>query len=149
VQKKTIHVQSTASRLCINTRLILKASQSFFMGTELLSSGPAIHEDPPLTKMFCCVVDIAMPVKDGIAVMKEIRQFEQESKLPRVRIAALTWFSSEKYQKNAFMAGVDMFLIKPVSMKAPKPILEVEPRCCSSALKSFLRMFWGNGPVEG
>ncbi len=73
------------------------------------------------------VIDIAMPVKDGIAATKEIRQFEREASLPRVRIAALTCFSSEEYQRNAFAAGVDLFLVKPVPMKALKPILEMDP----------------------
>jgi CheY-like chemotaxis protein len=68
-----------------------------------------------------------MPVKDGIAATKEIRQFEREASLPRVRIAALTCFSSEEYQRNAFAAGVDLFLVKPVPMKALKPILEMDP----------------------
>lgn len=31
-----------------------------------------------------------MPVKDGIQATKEIRQFEHENSLPRVRIVAVT-----------------------------------------------------------
>jgi CheY-like chemotaxis protein len=73
------------------------------------------------------VIDVAMPVKDGITATKEIRQFEREASLPRVRIAVLTCFSSAEYQKNAFAAGADLFLIKPVQMKALKPILEMDP----------------------
>jgi CheY-like chemotaxis protein len=72
-------------------------------------------------------VDIAMPVKDGIAATKEIRQFERDTSIPRVRIAALTCFSTEEYKKNAFAAGVDLFLVKPMPMKAFKPILEMDP----------------------
>ena len=68
-----------------------------------------------------------MPVKDGITATREIRQFERETSLPRVRIAALTCFSSEEYQSNAFAAGVDMFLVKPIPMKALKPVLEMDP----------------------
>jgi CheY-like chemotaxis protein len=68
-----------------------------------------------------------MPIKDGITATKEIRQFERESSLPRVRIAALTCFSSEEYQTNAFAAGVDLFLVKPIPMKALKPVLEMDP----------------------
>jgi CheY-like chemotaxis protein len=68
-----------------------------------------------------------MPVKDGIAATNEIRQFELENSLPRVRIAALTCFSSEEYQQNAFSAGVDLFLVKPIPMKALKPVLEMDP----------------------
>ena len=66
-------------------------------------------------------------MKDGIAATKEIRQFEREASLPRVRIAALTCFSTEEYQSKAFAAGVDLFLIKPIPMKALKPVLEMDP----------------------
>lgn len=68
-----------------------------------------------------------MPIKDGIEATREIRRFEAERNLPRVRIAAVTCFSSEEYQKDAFAAGVDIFLVKPVPMKALKPILEMDP----------------------
>ncbi len=68
-----------------------------------------------------------MPVKDGIAATKEIRQFEREASIPRVRIAVLTCFSTEEYQRNAFAAGADLFLVKPVPMKALKPILGMDP----------------------
>ena len=68
-----------------------------------------------------------MPVKDGIIATTEIRRFELEASLPRVRIAVLTCFSSDEYQTNAFAAGADLFLVKPVPMKALKPILEMDP----------------------
>ncbi len=68
-----------------------------------------------------------MPVKDGIEATREIRQFEEENDLPRVRIVAVTCFSTDEYQRDAFTAGVDMYLVKPVSMKALKPILEMDP----------------------
>jgi len=72
-----------------------------------------------------------MPVKDGIEATRDIREFEAEKSLPRVRIAAVTCFSSDEYQKDAFAAGVDIFLVKPVPMKALKPILEMDSNVVS------------------
>lgn len=68
-----------------------------------------------------------MPVMDGISSTRQIRQFEKENSLPRVRIVALTCFSSEEYQKNAFEAGMDVFLVKPVLMKNLRPLLDLDP----------------------
>ncbi|KAE9374282.1 hypothetical protein N431DRAFT_371753 [Stipitochalara longipes BDJ] len=91
-------------------------------GLEALHKYQAEHQSIKVIFM-----DISMPVKDGITATKEIRQFELEASLPRIRIAVLTCFSSEEYQTNAFAAGADLFLIKPVPMKALKPILEMNP----------------------
>lgn len=53
------------------------------MGKERISN-------PMVEKVAEVVLDISMPVKDGIQATKEIRQFEHENGLPRVRIVAVT-----------------------------------------------------------
>ncbi|KAH6684252.1 histidine kinase G7 [Halenospora varia] len=68
-----------------------------------------------------------MPVRDGVASTRETRRFEKANALPRVRIIALTCFSSDEYRHNAFAAGVDMFLVKPIRMKNLKAILDMNP----------------------
>ncbi|KAF8862084.1 hypothetical protein BDZ45DRAFT_799469 [Acephala macrosclerotiorum] len=95
---------------------------SAFNGLEAVKMYQA---DPDIIKVI--FMDVAMPVKDGIEATREIRTFEAENNLPRVRIAAVTCFSSAEYQRDAFAAGVDLFLVKPVPMKALKPILEMDP----------------------
>jgi len=57
----------------------------------------------------------------------KIRKFEKDKSLPRVRIVALTCFSTDEYKKKAFDAGVDVFLVKPVLMKNLRPLLELDP----------------------
>lgn len=64
---------------------------------------------------------------DGLASTRKIRDFEMERSFPRTRIVALTCFSSDETQAEAFLSGMDMFLIKPVPMKALKPILDMDP----------------------
>lgn len=68
-----------------------------------------------------------MPVMDGLTAAREIRKLEDLSGLPRTRIVALTCFSSEEYQRDAALSGIDTFLIKPVPMKMLMPILELDP----------------------
>lgn len=91
-------------------------------GLEALHKYQASHKTIKVIFM-----DISMPVMDGVTSTREIRRFERANALPRVRIVALTCFSSHEYQHNAFAAGVDMFLVKPIRMKNLKIILDMNP----------------------
>ena len=64
---------------------------------------------------------------DGLTSTRHIRAYEEEQCLPRTRIVALTCFSSEKYQRDASASGVDLYIVKPVPMKALRPILALDP----------------------
>ncbi|KAF9266548.1 hypothetical protein L218DRAFT_956321 [Marasmius fiardii PR-910] len=64
------------------------------------------------------LLDLSMPVLDGIGATAEIRQFEvQASKARHSRIVALTGMSSLEDKRRAFEAGVDGYLVKPVAFK--------------------------------
>lgn len=61
------------------------------------------------------LMDISMPVMDGIASTKAIRQFERENKIDSpATIIALTGLGNEDAQQDAFNAGFDQFLSKPI-----------------------------------
>ncbi|KAH8660394.1 hypothetical protein BX600DRAFT_488572 [Xylariales sp. PMI_506] len=60
------------------------------------------------------LMDISMPVMDGLESTRRIRQFETEHGLSRAIIVALTGLASARDQQDAVVAGVDMYLIKPV-----------------------------------
>ena len=83
--------------------------------------------------LFCLLVsfriltptsDISMPVMDGVAASRKIRLFEKESNKDRVPIVAITGAASESARQEAFSAGIDQFLTKPVSLKVLKEIVE-------------------------
>lgn len=68
------------------------------------------------------LLDLSMPVLDGIAATIEIRAFESSrpfdtSEVQRTRILALTGMSSLEDKRRAFEAGVDGYLVKPVAFK--------------------------------
>lgn len=69
----------------------------------------------PATRPFDFILmDISMPIMDGLASTRNIRKFEKERNLPRSHIVALTGLASAQDQQDAQDAGVDMYLVKPV-----------------------------------
>ncbi|KAK0235796.1 hypothetical protein EDD85DRAFT_771542 [Armillaria nabsnona] len=68
------------------------------------------------------LLDLSMPVLDGIGATAEIRQYEaSETNHNRhqhpTKILALTGMSSLEDKRRAFEAGVDGYLVKPVAFK--------------------------------
>ena len=65
------------------------------------------------------LMDLGMPVMDGLEATKKIR--ENNSSLP---IIALTGYAMDEDVQNAYDAGCDEYLSKPVPEKALIDILE-------------------------
>jgi CheY-like chemotaxis protein len=65
-----------------------------------------------------------MPVMDGIEASRNIRLFEKEAKRDRIPIVAVTGAASQDARQDAFGAGIDQFLVKPVSLKVLQGILD-------------------------
>ncbi|KAI4715650.1 hypothetical protein E4T48_08160 [Aureobasidium sp. EXF-10727] len=62
------------------------------------------------------LMDISMPVMDGFTATELIRNLEEKNKWNRCTIMALTGVGDAEAKKRAFLAGVDDFMTKPVSM---------------------------------
>ncbi|KAJ6140226.1 hypothetical protein N7471_006712 [Penicillium samsonianum] len=70
------------------------------------------------------LMDISMPIMDGLESTRRIREFEKESKTKsRVTIVALTGLAQADVQRDAFRSGMDMFLTKPVRMDILVPMI--------------------------
>lgn len=69
------------------------------------------------------LMDISMPVMNGFEATREIRAHEHTTKSSRVAILALTGLASENAQREALESGVDIFLTKPVRLKALREAL--------------------------
>lgn len=71
------------------------------------------------------LMDISMPVMDGLVSTCEIRAFERKNSLldsPSI-IIALTGLASAKAQQEAFASGVNLFLTKPIMLKTLMSLL--------------------------
>jgi len=60
------------------------------------------------------LMDMQMPVMDGLAATRALRQWEREQRLPRTPIIALTASALERDVEQSLAAGCDMHLSKPV-----------------------------------
>lgn len=80
--------------------------------------------NPDPTRRFDFVLmDISMPVMDGMEATKRIREFEKENGLQRTNVIALTGLASKDAQVEAESVGVDVFLPKPVRFAELKKLL--------------------------
>ncbi|MDP1525774.1 MAG: ATP-binding protein [Rhodocyclaceae bacterium] len=62
------------------------------------------------------LMDIQMPVLDGIKATEAIRQWERDTCQTHIPIIALTASAFETDQQRCFAAGMDAFLTKPLSI---------------------------------
>lgn len=64
------------------------------------------------------LMDIQMPVMDGLTATERIRQWEQENTRPHLPIIALTANAFEEDRRLCLAAGMDDFSAKPINMGA-------------------------------
>ena len=62
------------------------------------------------------LMDINMPILDGLEATRQIRAHERDNGLSPVTIIALTGVASSEAQQEAHVSGVNLFLIKPVRL---------------------------------
>jgi hypothetical protein len=62
------------------------------------------------------LMDIQMPVMDGLLATTRIRQWEQDGGRPHLTIVALTAGAFEEDRRHCIAAGMDDFLPKPIRM---------------------------------
>ncbi|PYI11087.1 sensor histidine kinase/response regulator [Aspergillus sclerotiicarbonarius CBS 121057] len=71
------------------------------------------------------LMDISMPIMDGIVSSGKIREYEEQHSLPRAAIMAVTGVASSEMQQQAFAAGIDDYLVKPLSLHDLKRIMNI------------------------
>lgn len=70
------------------------------------------------------LMDMSMPVMDGVSATRAIRRYEQEYNIPRCYIVALTGLASASAKLEAWNSGIDHFMTKPVNFKALERVLK-------------------------
>jgi CheY-like chemotaxis protein len=70
------------------------------------------------------LIDINMPIMDGLEATRQIRAHEIRNNLPKVTIIALTGVADSEIQQEANSSGINLFLIKPVRLADLEVILK-------------------------
>jgi len=112
----------------INVDLLVKFVQKFrlaydtaYNGQEAVDKYRQAADDD--NRFDVCLMDIQMPVKNGIEATREIRSFERERGLQPSKMLALSAFASTDSQAEAKESGIDRFLPKPVKFAELKKLL--------------------------
>lgn len=69
-------------------------------------------------------LDMSMPVMDGMAATRAIREHEQNNSMPRSCIIALTGLASSSARLEAWSSGIDHYITKPVNYKELRELLK-------------------------
>jgi CheY-like chemotaxis protein len=87
---------------------------------------PGPHSDAPSRRFDVVLMDISMPVMDGMESTRRIREFEKENGLTKSNVIALTGLASAQAQQEAEASGIDVFMPKPVKFAELKKLLTVK-----------------------
>ncbi|KAF4495695.1 Peroxide stress-activated histidine kinase mak2 [Fusarium agapanthi] len=72
----------------------------------------------------CVLMDISMPVMDGLEATRQIRAFERYSGIATSKILAITGLGSESTREEATRSGVDVFITKPVKLRELEVVID-------------------------
>ncbi|KAI1357738.1 hypothetical protein F5Y08DRAFT_323614 [Xylaria arbuscula] len=104
----------------INLRILVtymkKLKRPYKTATNGLEAYEAFAADP--SSFGCILMDISMPIMDGLESTRKIREFERSlEQKPAVTIIALTGLASLRPQQEAYASGMDIYLTKPVELQ--------------------------------
>ncbi|GAB7340585.1 hypothetical protein MBLNU457_6996t1 [Dothideomycetes sp. NU457] len=112
----------------INVNLLVQFARKFnltceeaYNGLEAVSKFKQAHSVGRLFDVI--LMDISMPVMDGIEATRAIREYEEDNHVERTQIIALSAFTSADTQQEARSNGVDVYLAKPVKFGQLKKLL--------------------------
>ena len=91
--------------------------------TPVPSNAPSQAADD-FSRIDVVLMDINMPIMDGLEATRQIRAHEIRNNLPKVTIIALTGVADSEIQQEANSSGINLFLIKPVRLADLEVILK-------------------------
>ncbi|KAH8730789.1 putative histidine kinase HHK4p [Phaeosphaeriaceae sp. PMI808] len=87
-----------------------------YMTAQTLEPGRTLRPGDESSRIDVILMDINMPVMDGLEATRQIRAHEIRNNLPKVTIIALTGAADAEIQQEANSSGINLFLIKPVRL---------------------------------
>ncbi|APA15360.1 hypothetical protein sscle_14g101300 [Sclerotinia sclerotiorum 1980 UF-70] len=118
-------VEDNVINLKVLVHSMKKLKEEYDTASNGLQAFEKYKKAPEIFKII--IMDISMPIMDGLTSTRHIREYESTHGLSRVRIVALTCFGTEEHRRDAAMSGVDLFLTKPIHLKSLKPVVDLDP----------------------
>ncbi|KAE8370276.1 hypothetical protein BDV27DRAFT_78715 [Aspergillus caelatus] len=107
----------------VNLKIIEMCVKSAGFKYQTATNGQEALDKFKTDKYDAVVMDMSMPVMDGLTATRKMRHFERTKKLPPTTILILTAVVSASMQHETMMSGANMFLTKPTPLKQLKEIL--------------------------
>jgi signal transduction histidine kinase len=98
----------------VNQLVAVKLLQSLQAQVTVAQNGQEALEKLPLENIDIVLMDIQMPIMDGLTATKHIRAQTQYNRLP---IIAMTAHAREEDKQQCLAAGMNLHIAKPISLK--------------------------------
>ncbi|KAH7262804.1 hypothetical protein BKA59DRAFT_464605 [Fusarium tricinctum] len=115
-------VEDNPINLKILTCFMKKLKQPYETATNGEEAVAAYKENPG--RFLYILMDISMPVMDGLEATRQIRAFESYHGIPASVVLAITGLGSESTREEATRSGVDFFITKPAKLKELEAVLK-------------------------
>lgn len=121
-QGRYLLVDDNLINLKVLSAFMAKLGQAYTLATNGKVAVETYTQNP--NQFIGIMMDISMPLMDGLEATRWIRAHERENKLRAVPVLALTGLSSHETHREALESGVDVFLTKPVGFKTLRQTLQ-------------------------
>ena len=107
----------------INQKLIKTVLTNLNIDVTITSNGIDAYEAYMNHSFNLIFTDIIMPKMNGLELAKKVREYEKEHILPLIPIVALTGQKLHAIKKEYLEAGINDYMLKPLSLKELKRLL--------------------------
>lgn len=101
----------------INTQVMKRSLDSKGYALDFAANGEVAFEKYQRNDYDLVLMDISMPVMDGLEATKTMRKFEVDNGRERTPIIALTAHASDEHKEKFLKADMDDFLAKPYKLE--------------------------------
>jgi len=111
-ESSSLHILLVEDNI-LNQKVAIATLQKAGHTIDLAENGKIAVEKFEVNKYDLILMDIQMPIMDGIKSTLRIREIENDKNSLRTKIIAVTAFAMEKDKEQCLKAGMDEFLAKP------------------------------------
>ena len=109
----------------LNQELIRYILENFGLDYKIVPNGEYAVSEYKNNKYDLILMDINMPILDGVEAFKQIRNYEKENNLKPIPISALT-ANAIKGDKEKFLdLGMDYYLLKPINVSKLEELFNI------------------------